>query len=92
MQKKAFIEKLSEKLQITKAEAEKDFDATFELIAEVMGQKEEILIPGFGKFATKDAPARKGRHPGTGKEIDIAAKTAAVFKPAEKLKLSLNPK
>ncbi len=92
MQKKEFIEKLAEKLGSTKAEAEKNLDTVFELLAEFMSKKEEFLMPGFGKFTTKDNPARKGRHPGTGKEIVIEAKTVAVFKPATQLKSILNTK
>ncbi len=92
MQKKEFIEKLSEKLGSTKVEAEKNLDAVFELIAESMSKKEEVVMPGFGKFTTKDNPARKGRHPGTGKEIDIAAKTVAVFKAAAQLKTIVDAK
>lgn len=90
MQKKEFIDKLAEKLGSTKADAEKNLNAVFELISEVMSKKEEFMMPGFGKFATRDNPARKGRNPGTGKEIDIAAKTVPTFKPAAQLKLILN--
>ncbi len=86
MQKKEFIEKLSEKLKSTKADAEKSLDAIFELLAETMSKKEDFLMPGFGKFTTKDNPARKGRNPSTGKEIDIDAKTVPVFKAANQLK------
>ena len=90
MQKKEFIEKLAQKLESTKAEAEKNLNAVFELISALMSQKEEFMVPGFGKFATRDNPTRKGRNPSTGKEISIATKTVPTFKPAASLKLLLN--
>jgi DNA-binding protein HU-beta len=90
MQKKAFIEKLSEKLSFTKAQAERSWDAIFELLSEVLAQKEEISVPGFGRFGVKQKAGRKGRNPSTGKEIDIPAKTVPVFKPATQLRLKVN--
>ncbi len=92
MQKKEFIEKLAEKLESTKADAEKNLNAVFELITEMMCQGEEFAMPGFGKFASKDQPERKGRNPGTGAEITISAKTSPVFKAAIQLKSAVNQK
>lgn len=92
MQKKEFIEKLADKLECTKADAEKNLNAIFEIITEVMCQGEEFAMPGFGKFASKDQPERKGRNPGTGAEITIAAKTTPTFKPATQLKETVNQK
>lgn len=57
-----------------------------------MSKKEEIMMPGFGKFITKDSPERKGRHPGTGAEIVISAKTVPVFKAATQLKAIVGAK
>ncbi len=74
MQKKEFIEKLAEKLESTKADAEKSLNAVFELITKIMSQGDEFAMPGFGKFASKNQAERKGRNPGTGAEITIAAK------------------
>jgi DNA-binding protein HU-beta len=92
MQKKEFIEKLSEKLESTKAEAEKNLNAVFELITEIMKKGEEFLMPGFGKFVTQHKSARKGRNPGTGEEINIPEKTIPVFKAASHLKEEVNVK
>jgi DNA-binding protein HU-beta len=86
MQKKELIEKFSEKIESTKAEAEKNFNAVFEFITELLIQGEEVAISGFGKFVAQGKSARKGRNPGTGKEIDIPAKTVPVFKAASQLK------
>ncbi len=92
MQKKEFIEKLAEKLESSKSDAEKSLNAVFELITEVMSQGDEFAMTGFGKFASKDKVERKGRNPGTGAEITIAAKTSPVFKAAIQLKNAVNQK
>lgn len=92
MQKKEFIEKLAEKLGSTKIDAEKTLTVVFELMTEVMCQGGEFAVPGFGKFTTKHQPERKGRHPGTGAEITISAKTSPIFKAAIQLKNAVNQK
>lgn len=51
----------------------------------VVNSGEEVDIEGFGIFHNSDVvvvtvPARKGRNPQTGKEIQIKAKKVAKFK------------
>ena len=43
-------------------------------------------LAGFGTFTVVDKPSRKGRHPKTGEEIDIAAKKVPKFNPGKALK------
>ncbi|HCV03290.1 MAG TPA: HU family DNA-binding protein, partial [Pseudoalteromonas sp.] len=46
-------------------------------------------INGFGTFALSYYPARKGRNPQTGEEIEIEGANKPVFKPAKALKDAL---
>jgi DNA-binding protein HU-beta len=48
-----------------------------------------ITLPGLGKLAAKAKPARKGRNPKTGEEIDIPPKTVPHFSAAKALKDAL---
>lgn len=50
----------------------------------------KTLVIGFGTFVTRKREARTGRNPHTGKEMEIAASTAAAFKPGAKLKDAVN--
>ena len=46
----------------------------------------KLRIPDFGTFKVVRTPARKGRNPKTGEEIDIPARNNVKFKPAKTLK------
>lgn len=46
----------------------------------------ELTLPGIGKLKAVAKPARTGRNPSTGEEIEIPAKTAVKFVAAKALK------
>ena len=68
------------------ADAKKAITAVFDQIAGAAAKGEEVSIPGFGKFAVKDRPERKGRNPANGEAITIAASKKVAFTPAKGLK------
>jgi len=82
MNKAELIEAVAKSTGETKASTAKIVDAVFETIA----ASSEVTIYGFGKFEHALRAARKGRNPLTGKEIDIPAKTAFVFKASKSQK------
>jgi len=53
------------------------------------GNNDGVTLPGIGKFSAKDKPARTGRNPATGEEIDIPAKRVPKFSAAKALKDSV---
>lgn len=46
----------------------------------------ELTLPGIGKLKAVAKPARTGRNPATGEEIEIPARTAVKFTAAKALK------
>ncbi len=90
MKKSELISLIAEKSGLSKTDAEKVFEATFEVIAENMAQQKKVMVQGFGGFSTKERKARKGRNPSTGEEIVIPEATVAIFKPATQLKETIN--
>lgn len=46
----------------------------------------ELALPGIGKLKAVSKPARTGRNPATGEEMEIPAKTAVKFTVAKALK------
>lgn len=65
----------------------KSFEA---VVAHAVAGGHAINLPGFGKFVTKDVPARTGRNPQTGAEVAIPASVKVVFKPGRALKNAAN--
>lgn len=90
MTKAELIAAIAEKSGLTKSQAENTFNATFEMIAELMAKQQDVSIPGFGKFVTKVRESRKGRNPATGQEMIIPKAIVANFKPASQLKELIN--
>jgi DNA-binding protein HU-beta len=77
---------LSDELDMTRAGAKRHLTALFACIAENVSNGHEVNIVGFGKFARRDRPARKGRNPKTGEETEIPAKSIPKFTAAKALK------
>lgn len=71
---------------LTKVDAEKAIDATFESISMALKKGEEVRLIGFGTFAVAERPASEGRNPRTGEKITIPAKRLPKFRPGKQLK------
>ncbi len=81
MTKKEFIALYAEKAKFeTKADAERKLDAALDLFEEILVKGEEVNFIGWGKFEVKNTPARVGRNPKTGEEVQIPAKKVVKFK------------
>jgi DNA-binding protein HU-beta len=65
-------------------------DALIKTIETTLKAGDAITLVGFGTFAVKDRPERKGRNPQTGQEITIAAAKVPSFKPGKGLKDAVN--
>jgi integration host factor alpha subunit len=90
MTKADLVEGLSNKLGLTKIDAERAVDILIEDIIIALKQGDRVNISGFGTFAVSKREARTGRNPKTGESIEISASRAAKFKPGKQLKDSLN--
>ena len=90
MKKSELIEAIAEKAGLTKVEAGKALDATFEVIANQLEKWEKVPVAGFGTFKLSSRAAREGRNPKTGETIKIAASTSVSFKAGTALKEKVN--
>lgn len=86
MNKTELINTVSETAGISKKDASKAIDATFEAISEALANGDKVQLIGFGNFEVRERAARKGRNPQTGEQIDIAASKVPAFKPGKALK------
>jgi DNA-binding protein HU-beta len=79
MKKVELVEGIATKVGITKAEAGRALDATFEVIAEALEKGDKVPLVGFGTFGTSKRGARTARNPRTGETIKIPARKAVTF-------------
>ena len=86
MKKKELIERIAEKADVPKSEAQKHFEAFEEVVTKALKAGEEVQITGFGKFSVKERKAREGRNPQTGQKMKIAASKVPSFSAGNALK------
>ena len=85
MNKSDLINSVSRQANIDKVNARKVVLIIFKNIAKVLAQGDKVSLVGFGSFTPVERAARKGRHPQTGKEIQIKAKKVIKFRPGKNL-------
>ena len=75
---------------LSKPDAAAAAGAIFSTIADALTRGETVTIAGFGKFTTRDRPARSGRNPQTGEAVAIAASRVPAFKAGKALRDAVN--
>ena len=90
MKKAELVEAIATKTGLTKADANRALDATFEVITKALKKGERVPVAGFGTFNVSKRKAREGRNPQTGETVKIAARKAVTFKPGTALKETVN--
>lgn len=86
MNKEEIVSKIAEDASLTKAVAGKVLKSLIDAVSQTLAQGEKLTLVGFGTFLTAQRAARKGRNPGTGAEINIAAGKVPKFRPGKALK------
>jgi DNA-binding protein HU-beta len=89
MNKKQLVERMVERTDSPKGEAEKHLEAFTTTISEALKAGEEIQLPGFGKFYVREQKAREGRNPQSGEKMRIEARKVPAFKAGKTLKESI---
>lgn len=89
MNKGDLIKAVSEVVS-TKKEAQLALDCILSSIKDALVKREAVQIAGFGSFKVTKRAARTGRHPQTGAEMAIPAKTVPKFVPGKALKDAVN--
>ena len=90
MKKVELVEAVATATGLTKADATRAIDATFEAITGALKGGDKVPLVGFGTFAVSERAAREGRNPRTGETVKIAARKAVTFKAGTALKDSVN--
>lgn len=86
MTKADLITKVAENSGVSKKDTEAVISGLTKAITEELAKKGEVAFVGFGTFKTSQRAAREGKNPSTGEKLQIAARTAPVFKPGKALK------
>ena len=90
MKKVELVEAVAEGTGLTKADATRAIDATFQAITNALANGDKVPLVGFGTFDVSKRAAREGRNPRTGETVTIAARNAVTFKAGSALKDAVN--
>lgn len=90
MKKAELVEAIAKKTGLTKADATRALEATFEVITAALKKGERVPVAGFGTFNVSKRKAREGRNPQTGATVKIPARKAVSFKAGTALKEAVN--
>jgi DNA-binding protein HU-beta len=85
MNKAELVEAIATEAKLTKADAQRALEAFVSATTKALKKGDRVALVGFGSFSVAKRAARTGRNPQTGKEIKIAAKKVAKFKPGAEL-------
>ena len=75
-----------ESVGLTQREAKAMVDAFFSEIAACLIRGEEVKLPGFGSFETREKVERPGRNPLTGDVVMVTARRVVAFRPSRDLR------
>ncbi len=90
MNKTDLISNVASSANLSKADAAKAVDGVLSQIESALSNNDVVSLVGFGTFSTSDRPARKGRNPRDGSEINIPASTVVKFKAGKALRDAVN--
>ena len=90
MNKKELVGFIADKVDLSKADAERALEAFMEAVTTTLKKKDSVVLTGFGTFSVSERAAREARNPRTGEMVKVAARTAPKFKAGKKLKDAVN--
>lgn len=85
MNKTDFINAVSEKAGLSKADAKKAVEAFVETVSNELKEGGKVALLGFGAFSVSEKAARKGVNPKTKEPIEIPARKSVKFKAGAEL-------
>ncbi|MFW6359818.1 MAG: HU family DNA-binding protein [Chroococcales cyanobacterium] len=92
MNKGDLVDKVAEKANVTKKQADAVLTAALDTIMEAVSNQDKVTLVGFGSFESRDRKAREGRNPKTGAKMEIPATKVPAFSAGKLFKDMVAPK
>ena len=86
MNKSELVYEVTNRLDVTRKEAEDVIDCFLDLIAENLANGDKVVLSGFGTFEIRNRVSWSGVNPRTGERIDIPCQKTPAFKVGKILK------
>lgn len=79
MNKGELVDKVAEKANVPKKQADAVLTAAIDSIMEAVSSGDKVTLVGFGSFEPRERKEREGRNPKTGETMVIPATTTPAF-------------
>ena len=86
MNRSQLVDKIAEKAELTKKDADKFLSAYIETVTEALQQDDKVALVGFGTFEVRQRAAKQGHNPKTGAPMQIPASKLPAFKAGKAFK------
>ncbi|GAB4351868.1 MAG: HU family DNA-binding protein [Cyanobacteria bacterium] len=91
MNKGELVDKVAEKAQVTKKQADLVLSAALDSIVDAVSAGDKVTLVGFGSFESRERKAREGRNPKTGDKMQIPATRVPAFSAGKLFKDKVAP-
>ena len=86
MTKAELVEKVANKINLTKKQTEVVVNTVFSSITDSLAEGKKVELRGFGSFRIRQRNARVGRNPKSGQKVDVPSKKVPFFKAGKELR------
>jgi len=91
MIKSELVQKLAdENPHLFQKDVENIVNSILDEIGDALAGADRVELRGFGAFSVKNRPARTGRNPRTGEQVNVAEKYVPQFKSGKEIRERLN--
>lgn len=90
--KEHFVKAVYNNLGCSRSKSAKLIESLLEIIKKTLGNGEDVLISGFGKFCVKEMKERGGQNPATGGDMMLGARRVVTFRCSSALRDKINGK
>ena len=86
MTKADLVERVSDRIRLTKKQTEVIVNTLFTNITDALTRGDKVELRGFGSFRVRRRNSREGRNPKTGQAVHIPSKKVPFFKAGKELR------
>ena len=88
--KAQIVDSIQDKFGFPRKKCVELLETMLEEIKKPLGNGEDVMISGFGKFCVNKKKERKGRNPATGKDLTLPSRRVVTFKCSQGLRDKIN--
>ena len=90
MNKGELVSAVADRAGLSRGDAGRVIDTTFEVITDALRAGQGVKLVGFGTFQVAEREGGEARNPRTGEKVEVPASRAAKFRAGTQLKNAIN--